>query len=108
MVEFSAKALLVFLSLGLYGLELVNAVGLLNDPSQVGFVYALIFLLLGILALGLTRAWQLLGVHRYGFFGWLSPLHAVNDTESFSRADTSDSASGPPKTDEAAPRSPPQ
>lgn len=103
--SFLRSAFLVFLNLGLYGLELVYAVGLLKDPSQVGFVYDLIFLLLGILALGLTRAWQLLGAHRYGLLGWLSPLQAVNDTESFARAGNAHSAAEQP-TDEAAPRSP--
>src|SRR6266704_4817222 len=54
------RAFLVCLSLGLYGLELRNAVGHITDPTQVGFVYGLLFVLLGIFALGLTRAWELL------------------------------------------------
>jgi hypothetical protein len=106
--SFLRRAFLVFLSLGLYGLELRNAVGLITDPTQVGYVYGLLFVLLGIFALGLTRAWELLGAHRYGFGGWLNPLRDVHNSESFSRADTSDPASGPPPTDEAAPRSPSQ
>jgi hypothetical protein len=102
------RAFLVCLSLGLYGLELRNAVGLITDPSQVGFVYGLLFVLLGIFALGLIRAWELLGAHRYGFFGWLNPLRDVNETESLSRAGNAHAADGHPKTDEDAPRSPPQ
>jgi len=106
--SFLRRAILVFLSLGLYGLELRTAVGLITDPSQVGFVYGLLFVLLGIFVLGLTRAWELLGAHRYGLGGWLNPLQDVHGSEPFSRAGTSDSASGPPTTDEAAPRSLPQ
>jgi hypothetical protein len=102
------RAFLVLLSVALYGLELVNGVQLLAAPSQVGIIYALISCLLGAFALGLIRAWELLGVHRYGLFGWLSPLRDVNDTESSSRADNSHSASEHPTTDETAPRSPVQ
>ena len=36
----------------------------------------------GIIALGLTRAWELLGAHRYGFGGWLNPLQDVHDEAS--------------------------
>ena len=95
--SFLRRAFLVFLSLVLYGFELVNALQLINDPSQVGYVYSLVFLLLGAFALGLVRAWELLGVHRYGLFGWLNPLRDVNDTESFSRAGNSHVATGHPK-----------
>ena len=80
--SFLRRAFLVCLSLGLYGLELRNAVGLITDPTQVGYVYALLFVLLGIIALGLTRAWELLGAHRYGFGGWLNPLQDVHDEAS--------------------------
>jgi hypothetical protein len=106
--SFLRRAMLVCLSLGLYGLELRTAVGLITDPTQVGFVYGLLFVLLGIFVLGLTRAWELLGAHRYGLGGWLNPLQDVHDSESFSRAGTADSTSGPPPTDEVAPRSPSQ
>jgi hypothetical protein len=106
--SFLRRAMLVCLSLGLYGLELRNGVGLITDPTQVGFVYGLLFVLLGIFVLGLTRAWELLGAHRYGLGGWLNPLQDVHDSEPFSRADIADSASGPHPTDEAAPRSPSQ
>jgi hypothetical protein len=107
-LSFLRRAFLVFLSFALYGLELVNALHLSIDPSQVGAVYGLVFLLWGAFALGLIRAWELLGVHRYGLLGWLNPLRDVTETESFARAGNSHSASGPSTTDEAAPRSPPQ
>ena len=82
--------------------------GLITDPTQVGFVYGLLFTLLGILGLGLTRAWELLGAHRFGFGGWLNPLQDVDDGELFSCAGTTDSAPGTPPIDGAAPRSPSQ
>lgn len=103
--SFLRRAVLVCLSLGLYGLELWNGVGLITDPTQVGFVYNLLFVLLSVFFLGLVRAWELLGAQRYGFGGWLNPLRDVHDSDSFSRADTADSAPGTPPLDEAAPRS---
>ena len=106
--SFLRRAIPVCLSLGLYGLELRTAVALITNPTQVGFVYGLLFVLLGIFVLGLTSAWELLGAHRYGLGGWLNPLQDVHNSESFSRAGTSDSASGPPPADEVAPRSPSQ
>jgi len=106
--SFLRRAFLVSLSLGLYGLELREGVGLISDPTQVGFVYGLLFVLLGAFALGLTRAWELLGAQRYGFGGWLSPLQDVHESEPFSRPDDAGSASGPPPTNGVAPRSPSQ
>ncbi len=100
------RAILVLLSFALYGLELVNAFQLINDPSQVGNVYALVLLLLGAFVLGLTRAWELLGV-QWGLFGWLNPLRDVQDTESLSRAGNSHAAVEQPTTDDAALCSPP-
>jgi hypothetical protein len=102
------RAFLVLLGVALYGLELVNGFQLITDPSQVGIVYGLVFLLWGAFALGLIRAWELLGVHRYGLLGWLNPLRDVQNTESFERAGNSHSAAEQPKTEEAAPRSPSQ
>jgi len=102
------RAFLVVLSVGLYGLELLNGFQLLTAPSQVGIVYGLVSCLIGAFALGLIRAWELLGAQRYGFLGWLSPLRDLSDTGSFSRADNTHSAVEHPTTDEAAPHSPPQ
>lgn len=73
------RAALVCASVLLYSLELWNGVGILNNPAQDGYVYALVFVLLGIIFLGLTRAWELLGAQRYGFGGWLNPLRDVQD-----------------------------
>ena len=101
------RAFLVLISVALYGLELWNGYQLFTNPSQSGYVYNLISFILGAFALGLIRAWELLGVHRYGLLGWLNPLRDVNDTESFSRVRNSHVAAGEqPTIDEAAPRSP--
>ena len=104
--SFVRRAFLVLLSVALYGLELLNGFQLLTDPSQVGIVYGLVSCLLGAFALGLIRAWELLGVHRYGLLGWLNPLRDLNETESFAHAGNSHAAGEYPTTDETAPRSP--
>ena len=102
------RAFLVVLSIGLYGLELLNGYQLLTAPSQVGIVYGLVSCLIGAFALGLVRAWELLGAQRYGLLGWLSPLRDLTDSEPFARAGNSHAAGEHPPTDETAPRSPSQ
>jgi len=105
------RAFLVVLSVGLYGLELLNGFQLLTAPSQAAqaaSVFGLLWCVIGAFGIGLTRAWELLGAQRYGFLGWLSPLRDLSDTGSFSRADNTHSAVEHPTTDEAAPHSPPQ
>ncbi len=102
------RTFLVFLSILLYGLELGNGYQLFTDPSQPGNVYGLISCMLGAFGLGLIRAWELLGVRRYGFLGWLNPLRDIDSTESFSRKGNSHTANEQPTIDEATPRSPTQ
>jgi len=107
--SFLRRAFLVIISVALYGLELWNGYQLFTNPSQVGYVYNLISFILGAFAIGLIRAWELLGVRRYGLFGWLNPLHDLPGTESFSPAKNSHvAASEHPTIDEATPRSPTQ
>jgi len=100
--SFLRRAVLVFLSVGLYGLELRDGVGLIIASTQVGFVYELLFVLLGAFALGLTRAWELLGAQRYGFGGWLSPLQDVLSGEPSSPIANAGSVPGPHPTVEVA------
>lgn len=98
------RGVLVCVSLALYGLELSNGIGILNHPAQQGFIYGLAFILLGIVFLGLIRAWELLGAHqRYGFSGWLNPLRDVHDDAHDSVADA-----GAQTTAEATSRAHPQ
>jgi hypothetical protein len=99
-------AFLVFLSLVLYGLELLNGFQLLAAPANAGIALGLIWCLIGAFAIGLVRAWELLGAQRYGLLGWLSPLQDLNDTPSLSSPPTSDGADQLPSADEAVPRSP--
>jgi hypothetical protein len=107
--SFLRRAFLVIISFALYGLELWNGYQLFTDPSQPGNVYSLISCLLGAFAIGLIRAWELLGVRRYSLLGWLNPLRDLPDTESFSRARNSHiPASDHPTIDQAKPRSPTQ
>ncbi len=75
------RAFLVVVSLGLYGYEFYFAVLLLQFRGQNNPIFALATLLTGIYGLGLVRAWELLGVHRNGLLGWLSPLRDVPSLE---------------------------
>jgi hypothetical protein len=76
--SFLRRAIVVVVSLGLYVLQLRQGIGLIAEPAQVGFVYEMLFLLMGTFALGLIRAWELLGAQRYGLGGWLNPLRDVD------------------------------
>jgi hypothetical protein len=105
-LSFLRRAFLIVLSIVLYGLELLNGYQLLMAPTQVGIVYGLVACLIGAFAVGLIRAWELLGAQRYGLLAWLSPLHDVPDTESFSHTANSHTADEHPPIDEATPRSP--
>jgi hypothetical protein len=105
-LSFLRRAFLVVLSIVLYGTELLNGYQLLMTPSQSGIVYGLVSCLIVAFAVGLVRAWELLGAQRFGLMGWLSPLRDVPDTESLSHTGNSHTATEHPTTDEAAPRSP--
>jgi hypothetical protein len=105
-LSFLRRAFLILLSVGLYGLELLNGFQLLLAPSKVGIIYGLVSCLIGAFALGLVRAWELLGAHRYGLMGWLSPLRDLTDNEPFSHEENSHAAAERPTIDEATPRSP--
>ncbi len=60
-------------SLALYGYECIMAALLLLHPNTVGYLYTLGSLVLGVYALGLVRAWELLGAPR-GLIMGLNPL----------------------------------
>lgn len=72
---------LIVVSLIVYGYELYCAILILNEPQNVGGFFVLTWLLLAVYGIGLTRAWQLLGAHRFGLMGWLSPLHELNQAK---------------------------
>lgn len=77
----------------LYGFELYSAILLLLSPGNSSPVSALAPLLIGIYALGLTRAWQLLGGRSYRLREWLSPLNDVESGQPATSTDQSLSAS---------------
>ncbi len=70
--------LLVAGSLVIYVLELTTAIQLINNPGNpqrpAPALYTLATLILVVYALGLLRAWELLGARRGGLLGWLNPL----------------------------------
>jgi hypothetical protein len=67
------QLVLIGISLTLYAAESWQGVQLLRQPSSAGALYTLDGLIMGILAVGLIRSWELLGVRRYGFLRWLVP-----------------------------------
>lgn len=69
-----AMAVMILISIGVYGDELVNAITLIRDPSAVGAVFVLATLILVVYGIALIRAWELLGAPRMGISGWLNPL----------------------------------
>jgi len=70
---------LILVSFIIYGFEFYYAILILKEPNNVGNIYMLAGLLLGVYGIGLIRAWQLLGARRYGLWGWLSPLQELNE-----------------------------
>jgi hypothetical protein len=88
------NTLLLMGSLIVYGYELSYAVDLIKTPQDTGAILALTELLLVVYALGLIRAWELLGARRYGLLDWLSPLRSVNE-----RLPISTNESPAPETD---------
>ncbi len=60
---------------GLYVYELITAIAVVRDPSDLGSLTQLLALLLGAYAIGLARAWQLLGARRAR--GLLSQLRSL-------------------------------
>ncbi len=72
---------MVAISAGVYIDVAWQGAQLAAHPSGVGSLYVLDWLLIAIFGIGLVRAWELLGVRRYGILGgWLNPLQDV-DTE---------------------------
>lgn len=89
------RASLIAVSFAIYGYELYYAILLFNEPGNVGIIYTLTWLLLGVYAIGLTRSWQLLGARRFGFLGWLNPLRELNETMPITTHEESKTPSNP-------------
>lgn len=69
-----SRIMFVMAGLFIYGFELYISIQLLLTPANSSYVSALASLLIFIYALGLARAWQILGGHSYQFRGWLTSL----------------------------------
>ena len=66
------RGLFLFLiSFGIYGFEISVGIQLWLGSSNGGAMTALLELLLGAYAIGLGRAWELLGARRLGWTGWI-------------------------------------
>jgi len=78
--NFIRRVFLILVSLGIYGDEFYNALRLTVTPSAVGNAYVLAILLLFVYGIGLIRAWELLGVNRFGLLSWLNPLYDLNES----------------------------
>jgi hypothetical protein len=79
LLAFLRRLLVVIISVGLYAGIVWQGVMLIRHPADSGPLSTLDGLLLGIFGLGLIRAWELLGVRRYGLLSsWLNPLRDVS------------------------------
>jgi hypothetical protein len=102
---FARVLFMIGVSLAIYGIEIVNAVALIRDPSDTGAVFALATLILAVYGIGLVRAWELLGAPRTGLSGWLNPLRDLEDDEERAASDARDAATQANTARSARPRS---
>jgi hypothetical protein len=72
--------LIVAANVILYGYEVVIAAQLIGHPHNTPVLFTLAGILLGVYAVGLARAWQLLGAPG-GVLKWLDPLRYLEDPE---------------------------
>jgi hypothetical protein len=63
---------LFLISAAIYGYELAIGIRLWTVPSDTGALQGLLELMLGAYAVGLGRAWELLGAPRLGWYGFLT------------------------------------
>lgn len=68
------------ISIALYGYQVAIGVGMLLHPRDVGLTLSLAELLLGVYAVGLARAWELLGGPGGVLARLLNPLQDLDDT----------------------------
>jgi hypothetical protein len=66
------RGMFLFLaSAAIYGYELSVGIQMSRNPNSVGNVISLLFILMGAYAVGLGRAWELLGAPRFGLLSYL-------------------------------------
>jgi hypothetical protein len=97
------RGFLVVVGVIVYGAELYYGARLLQRSDELGSVYSLVALLVGIYGIGLTRAWQLLGARRNGILGWLSILHEEDGAAAAARPETGAARSAVPSARPKAP-----
>jgi len=78
--NFFRRVFLILVSLAIYGAEFYYALRLTITSSSIDSAYTLAALLLAVYGIGLIRAWELLGVNRFGLLSWLNPLYDVNES----------------------------
>lgn len=61
----------------LYAAEGLCGLGLLLQPAAPSAFRRLALIMIGLYALGIVRAWTLLGDPRHGWSGWLNPLQDI-------------------------------
>ena len=74
------QSLLVVPAFVAYLLQSWFAIRLLIMPAALAPVYGLAYVLLGVFAIGMWRAFELLGVRRTGFREWLGPRRYTDNT----------------------------
>lgn len=72
--------LIVAVNVILYGYEVFLAAQLIRHPHNTPVLFTLAGILLGVYAVGLARAWQLLGAPG-GILKWLDPLRYLEDAD---------------------------
>ncbi|HZR39533.1 MAG TPA: hypothetical protein VFB12_05410 [Ktedonobacteraceae bacterium] len=93
--NFVRRVFLILVSLAIYGAEFYYALRLTITSSAADSAYTLAALLLAVYGIGLIRAWELLGVNRFGLLSWLNPLYDVNESLPIANEHLIDSMSGP-------------
>lgn len=91
-------AVTLVLSAALYAYETLMGVTLIQQPHNTGAVLGICYVMAWVYAVGLARAWELLGGPGGGMSQWLNPLQGLDDA-------TPASASKPPESAGAAPPS---
>jgi hypothetical protein len=76
-----ANLLMIFVSLAVYLVEGYFGIRLLLVPDDALAVEGIALVLVLLYALGLIRAWELLGIEQIGLRRWLNPLQQFTDSE---------------------------
>jgi hypothetical protein len=81
------RGFLVALSCLVYGVQTYQGGLLIQNIHDRGAMTTLTFLVVGAYAIGLQRAWQLLGARSFGMLSWANLLRDVGDDDELRRTD---------------------